>query len=86
MEKPRKVETFDDWKDLFDGWQREIGYDKNLFSTVLQGYSFGEKFAAGNHSEIEFGQFAGAPKWEKISEVPRAEIKDLLLRLITVQG
>ncbi|MGH7846610.1 MAG: Phenylacetic acid catabolic protein [Candidatus Binatia bacterium] len=84
--KSATIQTFDDWKDLFDTWQKQIGYDKTLFSTVLQGYSLGEKFAAEDHSEIEFGQFAGAPKWEKISEIPRAEIKDLLLRLITVQG
>lgn len=84
--KSATIETFDDWKDLFNTWQKQIGYDTKLFATVLQGYNFEEKFAAGNHSEIEFGQFAGAPKWEKIAEVPRAEIQDLLLRLITVQG
>ena len=26
MEK-RRIETFDDWKDLFQAWQKDIGYD-----------------------------------------------------------
>lgn len=84
-EKPR-IETFDDWKDLFHAWQRAIGYDAKLFSSVLQGYEFGEKFAASREAEIEFGDFAGEKKWEATGEIPRAEIQDLLLRLIAVQG
>lgn len=82
----KKIETFDDWKDLFSAWQKEIGYDSSLFSSVLQGYEFGEKFAPSKSSEIEFGEFSGQPKWESVAEVPRAEIQDLLLRLVTVQG
>jgi benzoyl-CoA 2,3-dioxygenase component B len=82
----KRVETFDDWKDLFGTWQKDIGYDTTLFSRILQGYNFGEKFASGNHSEVEFGKFAGDRKWEKVNEIPRPEVKDLLIRLITVQG
>jgi benzoyl-CoA 2,3-dioxygenase component B len=82
----KKIETFDDWKDVFNAWQMEIGYEEKLFSTVLQGYNFGAKFAAAAHSQIEFGEFAGASKWDKLTEIPRAEIKDLLSRLIAVQG
>lgn len=82
----KRVETFDDWKDIFQSWQKEIGYDTKLFSTVLKGYEFGEKFSPSTGAEIGFGQFAGSRKWEEVSEVPSPEIKDLLLKLITVQG
>jgi len=82
----KKIETFDDWKDFFRAWQKDIGYDTALFSSVLQGYEFGEKFAEPKHTEIEFGNFSGGRKWESAGEIARSEIKDLLLRLITVQG
>ncbi len=82
----RRIETFNDWKDIFHVWQKDIGYDTKLFSSVLKGYEFGEKFSPANGSEIGFGDFAGARKWENTSEIPNSEIKDLLLKLITVQG
>jgi benzoyl-CoA 2,3-dioxygenase component B len=82
----QKIETFDDWKDLFHAWQKAIGYDTRLFSSVLQGYEFGERFAAVKEAEIEFGEFAGEKKWEATGEISGAEIQDLLLRLIAVQG
>jgi benzoyl-CoA 2,3-dioxygenase component B len=82
----KKIETFDDWKDVFSAWQKDIGYDTGLFASVLQGYEFEEKFADPKYGEIEFGDFAGARKWQDTGKIPRAEIKDLLLKLITVQG
>jgi len=82
----KKIETFDDWKDLFHNWQKNIGYDTKLFSTVLQGYEFGEKFADSGHEEIEFGEFAASRKWEDPRQISRSEVKDLLFRIITVQG
>ena len=82
----KKIETFDDWKELFHAWQKDIGYDTKLFSSILQGYEFGEKFGEFNHNRIGFGEFAGASKWESPGEIPRPEIQDLLLRLVMVQG
>lgn len=82
----KNIETFDDWKDLFQHWQKEIGYDTRLFFTVLKGYEFIERFAEPKGAEIAFGEFAGSRKWEDTASIPRSEIKDLLLRLITVQG
>jgi benzoyl-CoA 2,3-dioxygenase component B len=82
----KRIETFDDWKDLFQTWQKEIGYDTKLFSSVLQGYEFCQRFSPPEKGEVEFGEFAGCRKWEGVPEIPRPEIKDLLLRLITVQG
>lgn len=82
----KKIETFADWKDLFYAWQKAIGYDTKLFSSVLQGYEFGEKFVSANEAEIEFGEFAGEKKWQATGEIPDPDIQDLLLRLIAVQG
>jgi benzoyl-CoA 2,3-dioxygenase component B len=82
----KRIETFDDWKDLFRAWQKDIGYDTKLFSSVLEGYDFGERFSASKYPDIEFGEFAGARKWEEPTEIARPEIKDLLLKLIAVQG
>jgi benzoyl-CoA 2,3-dioxygenase component B len=82
----KNVGTFDDWVDVFREWQKDIGYDTSLFSSVLEGYDFTEKFSPPEHNEILFGEFSGQPVWESISDVPRPEIRDLLLKLITVQG
>lgn len=84
--KTERIETFDDWKDLFAAWQKDINYDTKLFSKVLDGYEFSEKFAEPKHAEIEFGEFSGARKWQQVSDIARPEIKDLLLKLIAIQG
>jgi benzoyl-CoA 2,3-epoxidase subunit B len=84
--KGKRVETFDDWKDVFRQWQNDINYDSKLFSSVLEGYEFGEKFSDPIYAEIGFGEFGGARKWNEPSEIPRPEVRDLLLRLITIQG
>ena len=53
---------------------------------ILQGYEFSEKFADPKQVEIGFGEFGGARKWQNTSDIPRLEVKDLLLRLIAIQG
>jgi benzoyl-CoA 2,3-dioxygenase component B len=82
----KRIETFDDWKDIFQSWLKEINYNTRLFSSVLQGYEFTERFSEANHEEIGFGEFRGTPKWREISEIPRLEVKELLLKLIAIQG
>lgn len=82
----KRIETFDDWKDIFQTWQKDINYDTRLFSSVLQGYEFTERFAEPKHAEIECGEFSGSPKWRDPSEISRPEVKDLLLKLIAIQG
>jgi benzoyl-CoA 2,3-epoxidase subunit B len=84
--KSRRIKTFDDWKDVFAQWQNDINYDSTLFSSVLDGYEFTEKFFDSPHREIEFGEFGGARKWDDVNDIPRSEIVDLLLRLISIQG
>lgn len=82
----KRIETFDDWKDTFQAWQKDINYDTKLFTSVLQGYEFSEKFADPKQTEIAFGEFGGTQKWQKPNDIPRPEVKDLLLRLIAIQG
>jgi benzoyl-CoA 2,3-dioxygenase component B len=84
--KNKRIETFDDWKDVFHMWQKDINYDTALFDSVLQGYEFTERFAEPKQTEVEFGEFSGASKWRDPSEISRPEVKDLLLRLIAIQG
>lgn len=82
----KRIETFDDWKDTFQAWQKDINYDTKLFASVLQGYEFSEIFSDPKQGEIGFGEFGGARKWQNTSDIPRPEVKDLLLRLIAIQG
>lgn len=84
--KGKRVETFDDWKDVFQQWQGDINYDAKLFSSVLQGYEFSEQFSQPADGEIGFGEFSGTQKWQEPTDIPRPEIRDLLLKLITIQG
>ena len=56
----KRIDTFDDWKDTFQAWQKDINYDPKLFTSVLQGYEFSEKFADPKQVEIGFGEFGGA--------------------------
>lgn len=84
--KGKRVETFDDWKDVFRQWQGDINYDTQLFSSVLEGYDFAEKFSEAADGEIGFGEFTGTTKWQKVKDIPRPEVRDLLLKLITIQG
>jgi benzoyl-CoA 2,3-dioxygenase component B len=76
-----KIETFDDWVDLFRSWQREIGYDPKL----LGDYRFEAKLGETS-PEIEFGDYSGHRKWEWPVEIPDQRIQDSLLHLITYQG
>jgi benzoyl-CoA 2,3-epoxidase subunit B len=82
----KRIETFDDWKDTFQAWQKDINYDTRLFNSVLQGYEFSEIFSDPKQVKIGFGEFGGARKWQNTRDIPRPEVKDLLLRLIAIQG
>lgn len=84
--KSNRIETFGDWQHLFGSWQKDINYNPKILSSFLHGYKFGEKFATPKRPDIEFGEFAGARKWEETTEIDRPEIKDLLLKLIAIQG
>lgn len=78
----KKITTFDDWIDCFREWQKDIGYDPAL----LGDYKFETKLGELHSSEIEFGDFRGRRKWERVEQIPNQSIRDALLNLIVYQG
>ena len=77
-----KISTFDDWIDYFRQWQKDIGYDSGL----LGDYKFETKLGEIHTPEIEFGDFRGQPKWQRVEQMPNQSIRDALLNLIVYQG
>jgi benzoyl-CoA 2,3-epoxidase subunit B len=77
-----KISTFDDWIDYFRQWQKDIGYD----AALLGDYKFETKLGELHTPEIEFGDFKGQAKWQRISQIPNQSIRDALLNLIVYQG
>src|SRR5258707_3582951 len=77
-----KISTFDDWIDYFREWQKDIGYDPEL----LGDYKFETKLGELHSPEIEFGDFKGQHKWERIGQIPNQSIRDALMNLIVYQG
>jgi benzoyl-CoA 2,3-dioxygenase component B len=77
-----RISTFDDWTDYFRQWQKDIGLDTSRFDD----YKFEVKFGAVDSDAIEFGDYAGRPKWETVLQIPDQRVRDTLLHLITYQG
>jgi benzoyl-CoA 2,3-epoxidase subunit B len=77
-----KIATFDDWIDYFRQWQKDIGYDSEL----LRDQTFETKLGELHSADIEFGDYQGQPKWQRISQIPNQTIRDALLNLIVYQG
>ena len=77
-----KISTFDDWTDYFHQWRKDIGYD----SALVGDYRFETKLGELHSAEVEFGDFKGQRKWERIGHVPNQSIRDALLNLIVYQG
>ena len=77
-----RISTFDDWTDYFRQWQKDIGLDTSKFDD----YKFEVKFGAVPSETIEFGDYAGRPKWETVLQIPDQRVRDTLLHLITYQG
>jgi|SRR5579883_863893 len=77
-----KITTFDDWTDYFRQWQKDIGLDTSKFDD----YNFEVKFDTVPSDVIEFGDYAGRPKWETVLQIPDQRVRDTLLHLITYQG
>jgi benzoyl-CoA 2,3-dioxygenase component B len=78
----QKIANFDDWKDLFCKWQKDIGFDPAL----VKDYKFDALYDEGTGPEIEFGEFRGRKKFEKVLDIPTQEMRDYLLHLIFYQG
>ena len=78
----QKISTFDDWTDYFNKWQKDIGFD----ASQIKNYKFDAFYTDPPHDEIEFGEFKGRKKWEKLLDVPTQEMRDALMHLIVYQG
>jgi benzoyl-CoA 2,3-dioxygenase component B len=81
--KKSRIDNFDDWVDIFNQWREDIGYPTEL---IGQDYHFETKLDDIESNEIEFGHFAGRPKWEKLTDIPDQRIRDALAHLIEFQG
>ncbi len=77
-----RIATFDDWIDLFRAWREDIGLDQRITAQ----YQFDAKFGDLHSNEIEFGDYAARPKWERIRQIPDQRVRDTLLNLIVYQG
>ena len=78
----QRIATFDGWKDLFYKWQKDIGFDPAL----IKDYKFDAIYDKGTHPEIEFGEFKGRKKFDKVLDIPTQDMRDSLLHLIFYQG
>ncbi|HEY7574917.1 MAG TPA: Phenylacetic acid catabolic protein [Thermoanaerobaculia bacterium] len=78
----KKIATFDDWIDAFRGWQKDIGLQLPRYAD----YAFEAKYGDLKTGEIEYGDFRGQPKWERVTQIPHQPIRDALLNLIVYQG
>lgn len=78
----QRIANFDDWKDLFYKWQKDIGFDASL----VKDYKFDAIYDDGSGPDIEFGEFKGRKKFEKVLEIPTQDMRDALLHLIFYQG
>src|SRR5919106_1972402 len=73
------MSVFDEWVDMMREWHRELDVHPDPRVELT------EKFAEVP-AEIGFGTYAGQRRWESVSDVPDAKIKENLLRLIVWQG
>jgi benzoyl-CoA 2,3-dioxygenase component B len=80
----KTVSTFGDWVDLFHEWRKDIGYDESLMDKF--DFEFEAKYGELPTNEIEFGDFAGHHRWDRVIEIPDQRIRDALLTLIVYQG
>jgi benzoyl-CoA 2,3-dioxygenase component B len=81
-----RISTFDDWLDLLQEWQKDIGLNQELIERYMPGYKFEAKYGDLPTSEIYFGDFKGERRWEKILQIPDQRMRDALLNMIVYQG
>jgi benzoyl-CoA 2,3-dioxygenase component B len=81
-----RIKTFDDWIEVMREWQKGIDVDPEIFERVLGGYQLEAKYGDLKYDEIQFGEFAGQRKWEKILEIPDQRMRDAVLNMIIYQG
>lgn len=78
-----KQAAFDEWIDQFHQWREAIGFDH----PYIHQYKFETLLADDVISPVvEFGDFRGQQKWDRLRDIPGQNIKDSLLHLIIYQG
>jgi benzoyl-CoA 2,3-dioxygenase component B len=77
-----KVNTFGDWKGMFDEWRRDVGVDRD----EIKSFGFDTLYGAIETDEIQFGHYKGRPKWENLRQIPTQQIRDALLNMVVYQG
>ena len=78
-----KIATFDDWIDNFRQWKKDIGL---RLPKEFDEFPFEAKFGELKSDEIEYGDFAGQRKWDRVTQIPLQPVRDALLNLIVYQG
>jgi benzoyl-CoA 2,3-dioxygenase component B len=82
MEVIRNIRNFDDWMDYLKDWQSDIGVKiedaANFVMTPM--------YDSDIPKEIEFGDFKGQNKWDRVTQIPTQNMRDSLLALTFVQG
>jgi benzoyl-CoA 2,3-dioxygenase component B len=82
-----RIRDFTDWKDCFAAWQRDVGIDDiATWVADLPAFEFDVHFAPDHSHEIEFGDWAGSPRWENVLQIPDQRARDALFELIRYQG
>ena len=77
------TENFETWINDFNEWQTRIGFDPSW----LGDYRFDIKFDWDTAGEtIEFGDFAGKPKWDRRMQIPQQTVRDAIISMVSVQG
>ena len=82
MAAPAAHAKFEDWMEDFDGWVDRVGYPRNL----LGDFKLEPKYAEPPFPNVEFGRYKGQKKWREPGEHPAADAREMLLKLITIQG
>ncbi|HXE73147.1 MAG TPA: Phenylacetic acid catabolic protein [Candidatus Nitrosotenuis sp.] len=83
----RMIKSFDDWKDYFREWQRDLGLEE-VGEAIggLPPYEWHVGWGELKSDEIEFGGYRGQRKWETLLEIPDQRARDALFELIKYQG
>ncbi len=81
-----RIKTFDDWVEIMRMWQKDLDVDPEIFSRILGGYTLEAKYGDLHSDEIEFGDFAGDRKWDKVLDIPDQRMRDAVLNMIIYQG
>jgi benzoyl-CoA 2,3-epoxidase subunit B len=81
-----RIKTFEDWVEVFGQWQKALDIEPEVFDRILGPYTLEAKYDAPHSSEIEFGEFVGQRKWDKIMEIPDQRMRDAVLNMIIYQG